>query len=810
MDLDKFKTKRNFTRRYFKCIFVIYLAIALATTPSIARAEPYIERSREIITTLNRIEVTHSQEESKEKETKWNDTIFREQYILAAALVAAAGIGKLVSSKKSSKGAQSPEDFETEEFNAQWGLGHINAQEAYARKFTGTGQTIAIFDNGFDVNHPEFAGKIVYRYNAADGSSDLPIADHGTHVAGIAAALKNDLGMHGVAYNANLALVMMFVPDFDLFIDAYANAAALDPPPAAYNNSWEWVDTSLQPISINTILDDPDFATSPYLALSNQIGGSPAQWEYFANVMSDAQEYGVFVFGVSNETTPDNDINVTGGLPLALPDLQGAWIAVVNVNQNNVLNPGSQGCASGADFCIAAPGTSIFSTLPGGEYGYMTGSSMATPHVSGAVALLAQVFALSPEEITNRLFMTANKAFDGYDENAHGQGVLNLATATQPLGGASALRLITGDAVSESGTRIGETWIVVGGAFGDSLLKAFSESPIAAFDRGNAPFRFELKEFIKTLQSRNCGIDVLRRLRPAKHNLTQPLYLPDSSISFGFHREPEAILSSLRPELDEPFAFSVGSFSTPYFGLLREGFTLFGNIPLSEQSRISINAITGEVIKDNLFGRAFNSAAHGAFGSLIYEIIEGLEVALETGWLAETGSVLGSVPRGAFATNSTAGTFFSGAHAQAALNDSWSLYGSYYRGRTNLKAKDSSIFTGFSELESQSVSLGLVGRNILMLNDQVGLLISQPLRIEKGRVNMDVPVFRDREGNVLKEQVLADLSPSGRELRLEAVYDFALSDATRIKSLVLYRLNPEHRSDIRDDSLLILRLDRSF
>ena len=99
-----------------------------------------------------------------------------------------------------------PADFETDEYNAQAGLGLVNASDAYARGLTGAGIIIGLFDTGLDVSHPEFAGRIAA--NAFDFIRDTSdITDpsgHGTHVAGIAGANRDDNGMHGVAYGALL------------------------------------------------------------------------------------------------------------------------------------------------------------------------------------------------------------------------------------------------------------------------------------------------------------------------------------------------------------------------------------------------------------------------------------------------------------------------------------------------------------------------------------------------------------------------------------------------------------------------------
>lgn len=109
--------------------------------------------------------------------------------------------------------AADTDSFRTDEYKAMGEnvLDLINAAGAYAQGYTGKGVTVGVTDVGIvNFSHPEFSGKtgsgVVF-----DGleSSDVPLTweeiGHPTHVAGIAAADKNGFGMHGVAYDADIA-----------------------------------------------------------------------------------------------------------------------------------------------------------------------------------------------------------------------------------------------------------------------------------------------------------------------------------------------------------------------------------------------------------------------------------------------------------------------------------------------------------------------------------------------------------------------------------------------------------------------------
>jgi len=103
----------------------------------------------------------------------------------------------------------SPSDFETPEFYANWGLNAINAQDAYAKGFTGAGVKVGIADSAVQLWHPEFRSRVyfpdpIYVYPVVG----YFIEEHGTHVTGIAAAARNDVGMMGVAFDATIASVI--------------------------------------------------------------------------------------------------------------------------------------------------------------------------------------------------------------------------------------------------------------------------------------------------------------------------------------------------------------------------------------------------------------------------------------------------------------------------------------------------------------------------------------------------------------------------------------------------------------------------
>ncbi|HHQ6627918.1 TPA: S8 family serine peptidase [Serratia fonticola] len=136
------------------------------------------------------------------------------------------------------------------EFNRQWGLAAINVQNAYAGGYNGQGVTIGVFDEK-TFFHPEFAGKIniisdylPYDFDKDESDEDfddyddeedagvnISFGSHGTHVAGIAAAHRDGVGMHGVAFGASLISGSM--PGEHSQLEYMAQS-----PARVINNSW--------------------------------------------------------------------------------------------------------------------------------------------------------------------------------------------------------------------------------------------------------------------------------------------------------------------------------------------------------------------------------------------------------------------------------------------------------------------------------------------------------------------------------------------------------------------------------------------
>lgn len=386
------------------------------------------------------------------------------------------------------------------EYHANWGLDMINALPAYQKGFTGKGVIVAVVDSGFDINHPEFAGRIspflynfgndqapddVFPERKADGS----LNGHGVHVAGTIGAGRNGFGMQGVAYDAlimPLRAIEVVGRNPGILPDNEAIVYAADHGALVLNGSYGPPSRPLPKIGGQP---NPNYQVLDYQL---QLYG-PEELEQTYEAMKYAAEKDVvLVFAAGNERkdqpgyytsipsgngmlpliTPDfirsgkikfidhdnpgldlNDPSTYTFLDTADPDfddmdfsdLKGSLIAVVSVGPDGNMAPYSNECGETAEWCIAAPGgfmkrsgdpDGIYSTWPQGdptndnqEYKYSQGTSMASPHVAGAAAVVRSAFPyLNARQTIETILTTATK--EGFEDEAKfGQGLLNLGAA---------------------------------------------------------------------------------------------------------------------------------------------------------------------------------------------------------------------------------------------------------------------------------------------------------------------------------------------------------------------------------------------
>ena len=392
-------------------------------------------------------------------------------------------------------------DHQTTEYNSSTGLDMINAADAYAKGWTGEGAVLGVIDTWQDKDHSDFNGKYQwykdYVRNENTVSNSGSQHSHGTHVAGIVAAEKNGTGTHGVAYNADLVGANVDyhgngMINKGLAQQALHDMAKLKSPNA---NGGEEMNIIAVNMSFNTpqLFYDSNGSTVTQLAdgtynateittriLNNGYGDSQ-YWKVATDndiiLVNSAGNYGFNHAGDPGIWAVEEDSNgnlVLGGKMVIVGSWDGTGVAgnkaghvCLNINTvNNTCNDTHRI----SDFYILAPGQAINSTLPtngGSATGTMSGTSMAAPHVTGALGVIHQMWPyMAGDNLVKLVMNTADKNLPNYNVNIHGQGLLDLDEATKPQG---AIGLATSGRVDHPTVSLNNTYYSTGTSLPSSL-----------------------------------------------------------------------------------------------------------------------------------------------------------------------------------------------------------------------------------------------------------------------------------------------------------------------------------------------------
>src|SRR5262249_49516902 len=175
-----------------------------------------------------------------------------------------------------------------------------------------------------------------------------------------------------------------------------------------------------------------DYATSMGAQLSSNSWGGGSFSTTLFNAIANADQAGVLFVAAAGNNASDND--ATAFYPSSYSTNNGTTlhnvVSVAATDSNGALATFSDFGATSVD--LAAPGVDIYSTLPGGGYGKLSGTSMATPHVAGVVALMLEREPnLTPTEVVNRLITTVT-AKSGLSGKMVSGGIVNAFDAIRP------------------------------------------------------------------------------------------------------------------------------------------------------------------------------------------------------------------------------------------------------------------------------------------------------------------------------------------------------------------------------------------
>ncbi|MDF2607392.1 MAG: family serine peptidase [Bacillales bacterium] len=272
-------------------------------------------------------------------------------------------------------------------YSLQWHLAKINSPNAWKITKGSSNTIVAVIDGGVDTTHPEFNGVIYMPYNAVNGSTYVDKDEHGTHVAGIIGAQANGKGSVGVSTGVKIMPI-------DVFSGEYA--------------------------STSDIVEGIYYAIKNGAKIINLSLGGDSYSASFQEAVNYASSKNVTILAASGNDSSSY---------IAYP---ASYSKVLAIGATNRYDSRSSFSNYGNTLDFTAPGESIYSTLPvrNNYYGYMSGTSMATPVVSGIVSLmLSRNPYLSDEQVLEILKKaTVDLGIAGWDKY-YGYGRVDAAKA---------------------------------------------------------------------------------------------------------------------------------------------------------------------------------------------------------------------------------------------------------------------------------------------------------------------------------------------------------------------------------------------
>jgi subtilisin family serine protease len=642
-----------------------------------------------------------------------------------------------------------PVSYRTSEFNGTSGQNYkqaIKADVAYSRGWTGKGSLITIADTGYDKDHSDLAGAVKHEFNTL--TNDATFMDdnvgHGSHVLGIAAGRRNGSGTHGVAFDADVAVVKVTDSTGYSFQRARTGAAwARDLGSVAFNvsaNSRE--DSAFRASLTPTGITGVKYSNHWYYG-ENGYNGFVEEAKLWKTALGSNQVLVNSAGNFGNDYSSGSAqmahaTDASGNLILGGRMLVVGSYDLVNNRIASYSNKAGTVCATWdftanvckdaaklSDFYILAPGDNIQSAYKDGTSVNMSGTSMAAPVVTGALAIIHQMWPhMKGKNLVKLLLVTADKDLPGYAEHTHGQGMLDLDKATQPVGA-------TG--IPTSGRTDGEIanleTLSGGAGIGNISSDAFAAlSNVTVLDSFERDFTINL-------------------------NNTQAIDTrPGSSTE----------------------ALSFGADYDGYWNLANAGEATSDLFGIRTSFKFDPDAKT--------------NADWGMRTEYDVRSSEETTITAALGMIKETGKFLNNVQEGFMGVGESHTTNYAGLRLNHKFDENWFAFGNFQLGITDVESsKEFSLVTGYSNLVSNSWG---VGAGYKFTNGwTVGANFSQPMTITSGKMNYKVPVGRTLDGQVLFNEGSADASTKNIE------YDTGLVVKYNVNNVALAGY-AEHRSNV--------------
>ena len=711
-------------------------------------------------------------------------------------------------------------DYDTAEYQRSNAATAIKALSAYSKGATGEGVTIALVDSGVNPALPEFAGKISSSSQDVAGTRGMGDDDgHGTAVAAIFVAARNDADIQGVAFGASLLALRADTPGSCTSVGLSSGCSYADNNIArsidlAVANRARVINLSLGGSTPNATLRGAiDRATAAGVIVIVAAGNSAA---------ADPNGFAL----IATETISRGLVIVAGGVNAA------EQIATFS-------NGGSNRAGAAAAHYLTALATDVRTFNEEGGIILASGTSYSAPAIAGAVALLAQAFPnLSSAEIVNLLLSSARDLGAVGTDPIYGRGLVDLSVAFAARGATS----VAGTTVPVSMLTNGTLSVPMGDASQaglstlvlDSLGRAYRAELSNSFSRSwsggrlSAALGVSGQTAAAPIGQGSTGLMLTVSGDPLNSGPAQTGLL---SLSERDRVQARALAGCVVTRLSDHVQVAGG--------VARSGSALVNQLDLRRAARflmaeagdeglgfssvpefagaarwawrdwsVSLSADKGDILVWNRGHlRRYDRTAYGSFGIGLARQAGPMLLDLNLRRLDEAGTVLGA-RFGPIMGMVGSVTHFAAFRARYAGATGWRLSGRYQRGWTHVPA--GGVRPEADQLVSTSWSVDAMRSHVWQPGDELALRISQPLRVARGGFNLSLPTSWDYG---LSQASYAPryfgLAPKGREVDAELLYSAPFGVGVASASLFA-RKDPGHYAQAPDDVGFALRLGAAF
>jgi hypothetical protein len=272
-------------------------------------------------------------------------------------------------------------------------------------------------------------------------------------------------------------------------------------------------------------------------------------------------------------------------------------------------------------------------------------------------------------------------------------------------------------------------------------------------------------------------------------------YKDSAALTVGFSEEDRARLDR---------GVNKSNLKNPYAALADNGYA----------SIIETNALGGKVRVAGFFGQEGDNKGR-VFGTQVegtYNLNDSgnAKAIFSFGTVFEDGHVLGSSGSGAFAFGNGTMTMYTGIGGSYKLDSNTTVRATAYAGWTNPSLSDNSLINSMSSLITTAFNAGIERKGVGHKDGVLSFSVAQPLRVENGNMQVNLPFARDADSNTVYQNYLTqDLGAKGREIDAEVNYAVPVSDDTSLSAGGLFRHDAGHEAG-KDDLMGVVRITKKF